>query len=58
MSFVIIKRYGLDGEDAMTLEEVGKLLHVTRERIRQIEHRAIARLQKNGAFNALFKIFA
>ncbi len=37
---VIELRYGLGAEDPMTLEEVGKRLRLSRERIRQIEERA------------------
>ncbi len=37
--------YGLDGDDAMTLEEIGQQLGVTRERVRQIKERALARLR-------------
>ena len=37
---IIIKRFGLNGEDETTLENVGKELHVTRERVRQIEAKA------------------
>jgi RNA polymerase primary sigma factor len=37
--------YGLDGEEAMTLEEIGQQLGVTRERVRQIKERALARLR-------------
>ena len=33
---IIIKRYGLDGNKPKTLEEVGDLIGLTRERIRQI----------------------
>ena len=33
---VVVMRFGLDGEDPMTLEQIGKQLHVTRERVRQI----------------------
>jgi RNA polymerase primary sigma factor len=43
---VIILRYGLDGAEIQTLESIGKLFGVTRERIRQIEHKAINNLQK------------
>ena len=43
---VIILRYGLDGAEPQTLESIGKLFGVTRERIRQIEHKAIIKLQK------------
>ena len=37
--------YGLDGEDPMTLEQIGEQLGVTRERVRQIKERALARLR-------------
>jgi RNA polymerase sigma factor (sigma-70 family) len=42
---VIVMRYGLDGNPEMTLAEIGKALGVTRERIRQIEARAMSRLR-------------
>lgn len=38
-------RYGFDTETPMTLEEVGRELGLTRERIRQIEHRALRKLR-------------
>jgi RNA polymerase primary sigma factor len=42
---VIELRFGLKGEHPRTLEEVAKRFGVTRERIRQIEAKALARLQ-------------
>ena len=42
---VIRLRYGLDDNRARTLEEVGKAFNVTRERIRQIEAKALRRLR-------------
>lgn len=41
---VITLRFGLGDEDPMTLEEVGQRFEVTRERIRQIEAKALRRL--------------
>ncbi|AXY41901.1 sigma-70 family RNA polymerase sigma factor [Halomonas sp. JS92-SW72] len=41
---VITLRFGLGGEEAMTLEEVGRRFDVTRERIRQIESKALKKL--------------
>jgi RNA polymerase primary sigma factor len=42
---VIEMRYGLKDGQPKTLEEVGRAFHVTRERIRQIETRTLARLR-------------
>ena len=42
---VVILRYGLDGSDPRTLSEVGKHFDLTRERVRQIEGRALAKLR-------------
>lgn len=42
---VLRLRFGLDDGKARTLEEVGKEFHVTRERIRQIEAKAIRKLR-------------
>ena len=43
---IIKMRFGLDKDDGMTLENIGKLFGVTRERIRQIEKAAIDKLRK------------
>ncbi len=42
---VIRLRFGLDDGRARTLEEVGREFHVTRERIRQIEAKALRKLR-------------
>ncbi|HDK45431.1 MAG TPA: sigma-70 family RNA polymerase sigma factor [Actinobacteria bacterium] len=42
---VLILRYGLDDGIPRTLSDVGKLLNLTRERIRQIEGRALSKLR-------------
>lgn len=42
---VLKLRFGLDGTKQMTLEEVGKVFGVTRERIRQIEAKALRKLK-------------
>jgi RNA polymerase sigma factor (sigma-70 family) len=42
---VVTLRFGLGGEEAMTLESIGRRLGVTRERVRQIEAAALKRLR-------------
>ncbi|HDS16051.1 MAG TPA: sigma-70 family RNA polymerase sigma factor [Proteobacteria bacterium] len=43
---VITRRFGLSEEETQTLEEIGKELNLTRERIRQLEKAALHRLKK------------
>jgi RNA polymerase primary sigma factor len=43
---IIYKRFGLDGGKPKTLEEVGKKFGVTRERIRQLQNIALAKLRR------------
>ena len=45
--FVILNRFGfIDGENH-TLEEIGQMVGVTRERVRQIENKSIRKLRKD-----------
>jgi RNA polymerase primary sigma factor len=44
---ILVSRFGLDGEEPMTLEEIGKDFGVTRERIRQLESRVLKRLAED-----------
>jgi RNA polymerase primary sigma factor len=51
---VIRRRYGLDGdEDPMSLEAIGRVMGITRERVRQIETQALARLARQREIAAL-----
>ena len=43
---IIRYRFGLDGVEEKTLEELGREMGVTRERIRQIQNQALAKLRK------------
>ena len=45
MRHVLTRRFGLDGEPPQTLEEVGSDLGITRERVRQLESRALRELR-------------
>jgi len=42
---VVRLRYGVDGGQEQTLEEIGKQLRLTRERIRQIEAKALRKMR-------------
>ena len=46
---VIEMRYGLGGSEPKTLDEVGRHFNVTRERVRQIESKAIAKMRESRA---------
>lgn len=50
---VLSAYYGLNGFKSLTLEEIGELFNLTRERVRQIKERAIRRLRKSYNRNAL-----
>jgi RNA polymerase primary sigma factor len=43
--YVVLRRFGLDGLPSQTLEEVGGELGITRERVRQLETRALRELR-------------
>ncbi|MEK7241823.1 MAG: sigma factor-like helix-turn-helix DNA-binding protein, partial [Planctomycetota bacterium] len=43
-AFIINKRFGLDNNEPTTLREIGKELHLSRERVRQIEREALRKL--------------
>jgi RNA polymerase primary sigma factor len=45
MRLVLARRFGLDGEIPQTLEQVGESLGITRERVRQLESRALRELR-------------
>ncbi|HKK26771.1 MAG TPA: RNA polymerase sigma factor RpoD/SigA [Gemmatimonadota bacterium] len=50
---ILVLYYGLDDGEEMTLEQIGELLGVTRERIRQIRNRAFEKLRQSPDGGAL-----
>lgn len=51
--YVIVRRFGLRGHNEMTLEEIGKEMKLTRERVRQLEAMALQKLQKNRTLRGI-----
>lgn len=45
--------FGLDGDEPLTLEQIGALMDLTRERIRQIKERAFSKLRHPSRYNDL-----
>ena len=45
--------YGLDNTEPMTLEQIGEIFGVTRERVRQIKEKAIKQLRQTNRNKAL-----
>ncbi len=43
---IIRLRFGLDGDKGKTLEEVGEMFGITRERVRQLQNMALTRMRK------------
>ncbi len=50
--------FGLDGKEPMTLEEIGGMMGITRERVRQIKEKALARLRHVSRARALESFLA
>ena len=50
---IIALRFGLNGQEPLTLEEVGKIFSLTRERIRQLEAKALTKLRHPSRSAAL-----
>ncbi|MCF6262822.1 MAG: sigma-70 family RNA polymerase sigma factor [Xanthomonadales bacterium] len=53
---VMIHRFGLDGQGGRTLEQVGDILGVTRERVRQVQMSALRRLREISARSGITEV--
>ena len=52
---VIAMRFGLMGNIDHTLEDIGQQLGVTRERVRQIEAKALHKLRRNETLSSFWE---
>jgi len=50
---VLVRRYGLDDEEPATLGEIGEELEISRERVRQLQAKALERLRYHGIIRRL-----
>ena len=54
---ILTWRYGLDGGDAQTLDEIGRRLNISKERVRQIEERAMRKIKNSSHIESLRDYF-
>lgn len=55
---IIMMRYGFDDGEAKTLDDIGELVGLTRERVRQIEIKALRKLRQPARANAIREAIA
>ena len=55
--YILIRYYGLDGAQAQTLEQIGKDIGLTRERVRQLKERSLPKLRVYLVKNKLITRF-
>ena len=54
---IVRRRFGINRDSDMTLEEIGQIYRVTRERIRQIESDALRKMKQGGRWRFLRELF-
>jgi hypothetical protein len=54
---IIKMRYGLEDKSRMTLEAIGKIYNITRERVRQVEDFTIKMIKKSPAMTGMTDVF-
>ncbi|MBI4582561.1 MAG: sigma-70 family RNA polymerase sigma factor [Planctomycetes bacterium] len=52
---VLRRRFGIGGDRVQTLEEIGVAMHLSRERIRQIEREALAKMKRQDSLQAVYE---
>jgi len=53
---IVKLRFGIGGKAPQTLEDIGKMFHITRERVRQIQNKAIAKLSEFAEIQELKRV--
>lgn len=56
-AFILRKRFGLDNEQPQSLEEIGKELQITKERVRQLQVKALRFLRKSPTHKKIIDFF-
>jgi RNA polymerase primary sigma factor len=54
---IIELRFGLGGKGPYTLEQTGRMLGITRERVRQIQEKALLKLRHSAPIKELRELF-
>ena len=50
---ILVDYFGLEGEESITLEEIGKKLNLTKERVRQIKEKALKKMRAEALNNSI-----